>query len=241
MADPPGPEQSDDVRPAASPTVVVGYDGSDPAEGALAYATRRAGPQGRIVVVHAVDPRPELGERGGSRRVLEQELERGRRLLGDLPAANRERLETRVLEGPTAEALVHVAREVGAAKLAVGSRRLGRFRAALGSVCHALLKRADRPFAVVPPSALEVAQRPRPLRKVVQTINMAAPCIAACTYPDGCRRSRLLSATQRFCSSQSTTKWIVAPQTSSSAASTRTPCQTSTTTGRIIGRLFRRR
>lgn len=63
-----------------------------------------------------------------------------------------------VVEGRPAEALAELARERGVDEIVVGSRGLGRFAAALGSVAHALLGIADRPVVVVPQAAADTAR-----------------------------------------------------------------------------------
>jgi nucleotide-binding universal stress UspA family protein len=47
-------------RSKHGPTIVVGYDGSEPSRVALGVAARRAGRRGRVFVVHAYDLAPEL-------------------------------------------------------------------------------------------------------------------------------------------------------------------------------------
>ena len=74
------------------------------------------------------------------------------------------------LETPAAQAIVNVAQNEQAAEIVVGSRGLGRFRAALGSVSHAVLHEADRPVVVVPHEPTEeeaqMAERVRRARNV---------------------------------------------------------------------------
>jgi nucleotide-binding universal stress UspA family protein len=55
-----------------------------------------------------------------------------------------------LLEGPPAEAIARAAAVRDADEIVVGTRGLGRFRGAFGSVSHALLHEADRPVVVVP-------------------------------------------------------------------------------------------
>jgi nucleotide-binding universal stress UspA family protein len=58
-------------------------------------------------------------------------------------------VETEVVEGRLAEALIRVAQMPDAREILVGSRRLGRFRAMVGSVSDGLLEQADRPVVIV--------------------------------------------------------------------------------------------
>jgi nucleotide-binding universal stress UspA family protein len=60
-----------------------------------------------------------------------------------------------VRDGRPAEVLAELARETGADEIVVGTRGMGRFAAALGSVSHALLGLADRPVVVVPRAAAD--------------------------------------------------------------------------------------
>ena len=60
------------------------------------------------------------------------------------------RIETELLAGPPAEAIVRVAAARDADEIVVGSRGFGAARAALGSVSHKLLHLADRPVVVIP-------------------------------------------------------------------------------------------
>jgi nucleotide-binding universal stress UspA family protein len=137
--------------------VVVGFDGSAIGRATLAYAARRSRRGDRLVVGHVLEVAPVLLESPYFDSALERSREHGRRVLdeakGALPANTP--ADMRLIEGPSARALVDLAREVGAEELAVGSRGFGAFRAAaLGSTSHALLHEADRPIVIVPsPSA----------------------------------------------------------------------------------------
>jgi nucleotide-binding universal stress UspA family protein len=55
-------------------------------------------------------------------------------------------------EGQPAEVLGRIASLRGADEIVIGTRGLGRLRAALGSVSQELLRKADRPVLVVPAS-----------------------------------------------------------------------------------------
>jgi nucleotide-binding universal stress UspA family protein len=134
---------------------VIGYDGSDTAREALRYAVRRS--PGPLVVVYAYDApagylgRPYYGE------ALAASQGRGRELLDELERDPEigPKIDTDLAEGPPAEALARAALVRDAAEIVVGSRGLGRFRGAFGSVSHAVLHEADRPVVVVPGPAAE--------------------------------------------------------------------------------------
>ena len=132
--------------------IVVGYDGSPTAKDALAHAAYRAGPGGELIAVYAYRPpfehydsplvEPALRH---NREAAEAALQGiGDDMVAGLPV-KRVSIET-----PAAQALVNVSQTERAGEIVVGSRGLGRFRAALGSVSHALLHEADRPVVVVP-------------------------------------------------------------------------------------------
>lgn len=134
--------------------IVVGYDGSPTAKDALAHAAYRAGSGGRLVVVYVFDPAqgswptPIAVQASADSRALGERLlnELGDEWPGGVP------IERVLREGPAAPALVQAGRELDADEIVVGSRGLGRFRAALGSVSHALVHEAEQPVVVVPQS-----------------------------------------------------------------------------------------
>ena len=131
--------------------LVVGWDASGPARAALETATRFAD-GGRIVVVHAREPRHE---RTSARWQELAELDEGARSRALLDEAGRSPLDAdldlRSADGPPAEALQRVADEVDADAIVVGSRGLGDAAPLMGSVSAALLRDATRPVLVVPP------------------------------------------------------------------------------------------
>jgi nucleotide-binding universal stress UspA family protein len=136
----------------ATTTIVTGYDGSSNSRAALDYAVGRLGSGGVVVATYAFTaPTDWLGS-PYYQRALDEHQERGRKLLGDLEQEGLAgvRLETELIEGQVAAALVRVAHVHDADEIVVGSRGLGRFRAALGSVSHELLHEADLPLVVVP-------------------------------------------------------------------------------------------
>ncbi len=134
--------------------ILVGVDRSRGARVAVEHAARRAGRRGCVIVAHVMPPLSDAI----SRAVSELDDERraaGQQLVDRLAADSGVDTETRVVDGAPAERLAELAREADAGEIVVGSRGMGRFAAALGSVSHALLARADRPVVVVPPAAAD--------------------------------------------------------------------------------------
>jgi nucleotide-binding universal stress UspA family protein len=140
--------------------VVVGYDGSRAARAAVAYAARRAAPGGTVVAVHAFHPPPDWLGHPFYQRMLDEHRSRGEALLAELssdrvPELAGAQLETELISGAPAEALVRVAQAHDADEIAVGSRGLATVHAVLGSASHELLHMADRPVVVIPGRAVE--------------------------------------------------------------------------------------
>lgn len=138
---------------AAPRRIVVGFDGSDGARRALDEARRIAPPGASVAVVYAHRVPPELKHYEFFEDVL-ADLDRGAAETveaarpvfegGDLDV----RYEAR--EGAPAEVLADVARQEGADLIVMGSRGLGRVRAAIGSAVLNLLQDAPCPVLVVP-------------------------------------------------------------------------------------------
>jgi len=144
-------DSGDDTR-----TIVVGYDGSDAARVAVAFACRRAGPAGRVYVVHAHDLPSDMLGFPNYDSLLAERQRRGRAMLAELVADCVEaRLETELIGGAPAEAINTVARVRDADEIVVGARGLSRARAFLGSVSSELLHLADRPVVVIPAAAID--------------------------------------------------------------------------------------
>jgi nucleotide-binding universal stress UspA family protein len=106
-------------------------------------------------VVAAVDSSPEVAGLDAAREGI------ARRLVERLAGQVTSDTETVVLGGPAAKQLAALARERDADEIVVGSRGLGRFSAALGSVSHALLRHADHPVVVVRQAAAAGGARGR--------------------------------------------------------------------------------
>jgi len=147
-----------ETRPSRGPnatdhrTIVVGYDGSNEAQAALAAAAARAGKGGTVVAVYATEPASNWLDTPHYARAVELQRERAARIFGELPTLELAdvTVEAELVDGPVPEALAEVATLRGADEIAVGSRRLGWFRGALGSVSRRVLRVADRPVVVVP-------------------------------------------------------------------------------------------
>ena len=136
--------------------VVVGYDGSATAKAAVDYAAREAGSSGHVIVVHAYGPPADWLGFPNYQRVLDDHLEHGRAVIDGLALEDDPLLEAEwdaeLIEGPAVEGILNVARTRGADEIVVGSHGRGRIaRAALGSVSHELLHRAEVPVVVIPP------------------------------------------------------------------------------------------
>lgn len=143
-------------------TIVVGYDGSLPARAAMTYAAQRAARGGRVVALHAIEPAPEWREGPHSHRARETYRAHGRELLSAqelLRSADDEHstvgaeVETALLDGPPARAIMAAADARDADEIVIGSRGFGRIRGMLGSVSHAVLHETDRPVVVIPADA----------------------------------------------------------------------------------------
>ncbi len=148
----------DGSRTARPRTVVVGVDGSDHSRHALAYALEAVDPDGGSVTCVAAwrteveagmlityvmaDPVPEIDERYAA--LLDG-------VIRDVaPRSPDVRVTPLVTHGPTAKALLEVAREQDADLVVVGTRGHGGFAGLLlGSVSRRVAARADRPVAVV--------------------------------------------------------------------------------------------
>ena len=143
-------------------TVVVGYDGSEPARAALSYAARRSCQGGRIVAVHAFAPVPDWLGSPNYQQALDAYQDHGRELLQSLEDEHEldAELETSLLEGPPARAIVAAADARDADEIVVGSRGFGPMRGVLGSVSHAVLHEADRVVVVIPADAVAAREAP---------------------------------------------------------------------------------
>jgi nucleotide-binding universal stress UspA family protein len=132
---------------------VVGYDGSDGARRALAAVRRIAAPGAAVTVVYAHRVPPELSYYEFFQDVL-AELERGAQETVESARQSFEGADLdvrcQVRQGRPGEMLADVAREEDADLIVMGSRGLGRVRAAVGSAVLDVLHGAPCPVLVVP-------------------------------------------------------------------------------------------
>lgn len=140
--------------------VVVGYDGSEASRAAMSYATLRSCEGGRIVAVNAFQPVPDWLGAPSYQQALDAYQTHGRQLLQSLDEehAGGFELDTSLLEGPPARAIVAAADARDADEIVVGSRGFGPVRGVLGSVSHAILHETDRVVVVIPADAVAAPQ-----------------------------------------------------------------------------------
>jgi nucleotide-binding universal stress UspA family protein len=141
-------------------TIVVGYDGSDEARAAIAVAAERAGRDGTVVAVHVRPSPAKWLDTSHYHGAVEHYHRAGSEVLATVPAAGPDgpTIETQLVDGAPAEALIREAKLYAAREIVVGARGLGRVRAAFGSVSQELMREADRPVVVVPRRAVRAAR-----------------------------------------------------------------------------------
>jgi nucleotide-binding universal stress UspA family protein len=139
---------------ATGRTIVVGYDGSPSARAAVECAIDRAGPAGRLVLVHAyLVPADYIG--ASYYNVMLDDAARHATDVMDSLERDCERVlgvdhERDISTGAAAPAIVRAADVYGADEIVIGSRGVGRIRGLLGSVAHDVLHRAKCPVTVIP-------------------------------------------------------------------------------------------
>ena len=135
-------------------TIIVGYDGSEAARAAVAYAARQASDAGRVVAVHAFQRVPDRLGFPSYQHVLDASQADGRRHLEALEDewSAEAQLETSLLEGPAARAVLSAADARGADERG-RSRGFGPIRGPRKRFA-ALLRDADRVVVVIPAAAV---------------------------------------------------------------------------------------
>jgi nucleotide-binding universal stress UspA family protein len=142
----------------SAPTIVVGWDGSAAARAAIAAAARLAA-GGTVIAVHAHEAiAPHVTARWQELLALAG-AERSTELLREIPEAaivgiERVHLEAASVVGPPAAAILRAAHDHHADAVAVGSRGIGATSGDSGSVSAELLRTADVPVLVIPPTAV---------------------------------------------------------------------------------------
>ena len=139
--------------------VVVGVDSSLGARVALGHAVHRVGPGGCLLVTHVVNPLTNAIS-GGMAELEDERHAIARELVDGLADGLGVESDPIVVDGFAPERLAALADEREADEIVVGSRGLGRFAAALGSVSHALLEHASHPVVVVPQAAADHPRHP---------------------------------------------------------------------------------
>lgn len=137
-----------------SRTIVVGYDGSPAARAAVEQAIDRAGPDGRLILVHAYQVPADFIGASYYNAMLQDASGHATSVLDDLER-DCERLglvvhERDILVGSAATAIVRAAAAQDADEIVIGSRGAGRVRAVLGSVAHEVIHQAHCPVTVTP-------------------------------------------------------------------------------------------
>lgn len=139
--------------------ITVGVDGSESAARAIEVAARLATTfAASLLVVHAYSPVPRWMGEPNRAEFIGQQISSGEALLTASARRLRElgvtAIESDLLEGPPAGAIVRAAQAHGSDLIVIGSRGLTPMRGLLlGSVSERVLGEAPCPVLVVPPSS----------------------------------------------------------------------------------------
>ena len=146
-----------------SRTIVVGYDESPAAKAAVEYAIDRAGPDGRVVLVHGyLVPNDHVGASYYNEMLADaSQYATGvlDRLEHDCERLGTVAYDRDIAVGSAATAIVGAAESREADEIVVGSRGVGRVRALMGSVAHDVIHRARCPVTVIPERMVELQTR----------------------------------------------------------------------------------
>jgi len=137
-------------RDASAPrwTAVVGHDRSSTAGAVLAHAARRTGPDGYLIVVHALP----LGVSAGDTETGRSYAGVARSVLQSIEEALPEGLphEARIVAGPASKALLDTARTCAADEIVLGATTSRAARGAIGRVADTVLRYSELPVTIVP-------------------------------------------------------------------------------------------
>jgi nucleotide-binding universal stress UspA family protein len=147
---------------AGGPCLVIGYDRTDSARRAAAWAAHQLSPGGKLVIVHACralhappSPLSTTQERHYlGRALIDELLLEGEDTLFDIDVA------TEVSDDDPVTALLDAARRHGARAIVVGCEQHSRLHKALGTVTSELLKTSPVPVTAVP--SLSAGRDPNP-------------------------------------------------------------------------------
>ena len=135
-------------------TIVVGYDGSPAALAAVEHAIDRAGPDGRLVLVHAYKVPVDYVAASYYTELQQDAAAYAETMLDELErdCARLVTIEHQrdITVGAAGPAIISAAEGSEAGEIVIGSRGHGRVRALLGSVAHDVIHRAQCPVTVIP-------------------------------------------------------------------------------------------
>jgi nucleotide-binding universal stress UspA family protein len=141
------------VSPAPRP-IIVAYDGSDEARGAVLWALREAAPDQALMVVavlgHEPSPLPVLSHIAGPPDEAERVTKHIVSQWDEDVLALDHLLDLQFYRGHPAQTLAEIAERENAEMIVVGHRRERAFSALRGSVARDLMRMAACPVVVVP-------------------------------------------------------------------------------------------
>jgi len=141
--------------------LVLGYDRTDSARGAVAWAARQLLPEGTLVIVHACRP---LHAQPSPLSTPKERHEYGRALIDELLLEDTGSLldidiRAEVTDNDPVSALLAAAREHRAQAIVVGHEQHSTLHRALGTVTTELLNSSPVPVIAVPPSAARPSEQ----------------------------------------------------------------------------------
>jgi len=144
------------ARDPAARCLVVGYDRTDSARRATAWAMRELLPDGKLVLVHACRP---LHAPPAPLSTAQERARLGRALIDELLLEGEDELldleiATEVSDEDPVSAILDAARRHDAGAIVVGCEPHSRLRKALGTVTSELLSTSPLPVIAVPASVV---------------------------------------------------------------------------------------